>query len=381
MPKRVLFIITKSVWGGAQRYVYDLATSLPKDKFSVSVALGGTGPLADKLNAEGIRTIAIPHLERDVNIRKELFSFFSIWKIIRNEKPDIVHLNSSKVGGLGALATYFVTPRPQTIFTVHGWAFNENRNFIPKSAIFFLQWLTAFFSDKIIIISRHDYRQAIQMPLIPNEKFILIPLGIPSENLNFLNKEEVKNELLKIVGLEQNNDTIILGTIAELTPNKGLAYLIDSLHAIRHTPYAIKTIIIGNGEEKEKLEDQIKSLGLENNVFLAGFIDNAFQYIKAFDIFVLPSIKEGLPYTLIEAMHAGVAIVASSVGGIPDLIENEKSGYLAPTKNPEALAKAIIKLMENENLRNQFGERSKEIVSQKFSFEEMLGRTIDLYNQ
>ncbi len=387
MQKRVLFIITKSVWGGAQRYVYDLASQLPKDKFSVSVALGGSGPLVDKLHQAGIRTISIPHLERDINFVKELFSFFSIWKIIRRECPDVVHLNSSKVGGLGALASYLTQKSTssdlKTIFTVHGWAFNENRNFISKSAIYFLQWLTALFSDQIIIISRHDYRQAIQMPLIPNEKFVLIPLGVPAEKLNFLNKKEAKEKLFKIVGLKSENKSILVGTIAELTRNKGLTYLVDAAGRIKSELSNIdfKCIIIGGGEDKENLEEQIKNLGLKDDILLAGFVDNALQYIKAFDIFTLPSIKEGLPYTLIEAMHAGVAIIASSVGGIPDLIEHEKSGILVPTKNTAALAKAIAQLSEDENLRNQYGERNKEIVSQKFSFEEMLNKTIDLYNK
>ena len=102
--KKVLFVITKSNWGGAQRYVYDLAINLPKESFEVKVALRGEGLLKQKLEENNIQTIQIPHLQRDINATRELLSFFSLIKIFNKEKPDIIHLNSSKAGGIGAAA-------------------------------------------------------------------------------------------------------------------------------------------------------------------------------------------------------------------------------------------------------------------------------------
>lgn len=104
--KRILYVITKSNWGGAQRYVYDLATGLPKDHFAISVACGGQGLLKDKLEIAGIKIIPIPYFQRDINITKEFYSFVELIKIFRTEKPDIIHLNSSKAGVIGALAAF-----------------------------------------------------------------------------------------------------------------------------------------------------------------------------------------------------------------------------------------------------------------------------------
>src|SRR3989338_7709209 len=101
---KVLFVITKSNWGGAQRYVYDLATALLRENYEVAVAVGGQGLLAENLKMAGIRVVGIPHLERDVNFFKETLSTLYLWKIFKSEQPDIIHLNSSKVGGLGAIA-------------------------------------------------------------------------------------------------------------------------------------------------------------------------------------------------------------------------------------------------------------------------------------
>ncbi len=229
--KKVLFVITKSNWGGAQRYVYDLAVSLPKEDFEISVALGGHGILATKLKEAGVRVIGIPHLERDISFVKELLSTLYLWKILRSERPQVIHLNSSKIGGLGALVAYTLkfwdlwdrkgTSRaawkPKVIFTVHGWAFNERRNFIYQGIIYFLQWLTAFLSDNIIVISRHDYRQAVEMPLIENEKFVLLPLGIKIPD--FLASENARKFLKIDLKLKS---TVVIGTVAEFTKKKGL---------------------------------------------------------------------------------------------------------------------------------------------------------------
>ncbi|HEY4521872.1 MAG TPA: glycosyltransferase family 4 protein [Candidatus Paceibacterota bacterium] len=376
--QKVLFVITKSNWGGAQRYVYDLATNLPKNEFETKVALGGEGPLKEKLQENNISVIQIPHLQRDINFIKEVLSFFSLVKIFNKEKPDVIHLNSSKAGGIGAVAAlisklWTKNYGLKTIFTVHGWAFNETRTFRAKSIIYLSQWITSVLANNTIILSRHDYRQALGMPLINQEKFSLIPLGIPENQMEFLPKQNAKKHLL----LQTTKENMVVGTIAEFTKNKGLNYLLDALNILKSPK--LHLVVIGDGEEKEKIDNRIENENLKETVTTCGFVPHAAKYIKAFDIFVLPSLKEGLPYTVLESMTAGVPVVASSVGGIPDLIDHEKSGFLTIPQNPESLAKNIKKLVENETLRKQFSRASKTRAIEKFSFASMLERTIKLY--
>lgn len=389
--KKVLFVITKSNWGGAQRYVYDLAVSMPKDNFGIAVALGGHGTLADKLKESGVRVIGIPHLERDISFIKELLSTLYLWKIFSTEKPDVIHLNSSKIGGLGALVAYLLVLwdkwdvkgsdrkawKPKVIFTVHGWAFNERRNFIYQGIIYFLQWFTAFLADNIIILSRHDYRQAIEMPLIDNDKFILLPLGIKIPD--FL-PQEAARESLKLDKKQKN----IIGTIAEFTKNKGLIYLIDSVEKIKkdeNKKPAFQVVIIGGGEDFEKIKLEIENRKLNDEIILTGFVMDAAKYLKAFDIFILPSLKEGLPYVILEAMNAGLPIIASSVGGLTDLIENEGNGILIPPKRADEIAETITDLLHHPAKCKKYGARSLELATQKFSFDKMLLGTIDIYNK
>ena len=168
--KKVLYVITKGNWGGAQRYVFDLATGLPKDEFEVAVALGEPalsagkpGLLADKLKSASVMIYYISSLGRDVSFGKDTTSFFELYRLFKKEKPDIAHLNSSKAGGVGALAARLAGVH-KIIFTAHGWPFWEQRNFLMRGAIWFFSWLTALLSHTVIVISDYDLRVARRMP-------------------------------------------------------------------------------------------------------------------------------------------------------------------------------------------------------------------------
>ena len=381
--KKILYVITKSNWGGAQRYVFDLATNLPENEFDAVVVTGGNGPLIKKFDAAGVKTIPIPYLQRDVNILKELLSFLDLLKIFRAEKPDIIHLNSSKVGGLGALAAFVAkltikNYKPKTVFTVHGWAFKENRSLLWQITIFLICWFSSLFQDKIILVDTADFETAKKF--IPLRKLVLIFNGIGK--INFLPREEARIFLgQKKGGIE--SDTILIGTIAELIKNKGLNYLIDAAELIkpRVANKELRIIIIGDGEDREKLQKQIKSLGLEEGVFITGFVPDARHYLKALDIFVLPSLKEGLPYSVLEAMAAGLPIIASQIGGIPDLIEQDKEGLLVPPKDSTTLADIIIQLYADAKKRQILGNNARKKLETDFPLNALLEKTIKLYEE
>lgn len=389
--KKVLYIVTKSVWGGAQKYVYDLATNLPKEKFDVVVVTGGNGPLVEKLKEKQIRVVSLYGVTKNVSFWQEAGTFFSLLKTLAEEKPDIIHLNSSKMGGLGALAALvykLITPHQNlrfgtghalnfkllTVFTAHGWPFNEDRNLIAKNIIYFFSWLTALFANRVINITKADYKQALSFPLLKRDKFIYFPNGINPSDKRFLPRTEAR----KFLGLGKE---FVIGTIAELTKNKGLVYLTNAVNQIKFKVknLKLKVIIIGDGEDREKIQDKITSLDLRDTIYLAGFIQDAEKYLKGFDIFALPSIKEGLPYTVMEAMAAGLPIIASDVGGIPDLIENGKSGLLVKAGDSADLADGLKKLVENHEISNALGKEAKVKIRTNFRFRDMLIKTLHLY--
>jgi len=383
MPERrkVLYIGTKSNWGGAQRYVYDLAMNLPRDRFEAVVAAGGDGMLFDMLNSAGIRTIPIPGMSRDIHIYSELSALRQLVSIIRKEQPDAVHLNSSKAGGLGAVAARIASwgtgNRPLIVFTVHGWGFHEDRSALWRAAIYVVSWISSLFQDKIILLDTTDLAAAEKF--IPRRKLTLIPNGIG--DIDFYARADARAFLTKKIAHPISNDTFLIGCIAELTKNKGLYYLIDAAVRIKteYPDLTFQLIIIGDGEEKENLKQQIMQNKLDDTIFLAGFIPAASRYLKALDIFMLPSLKEGLPYVLMEAMQAELPIIATEVGGIPDLIEDKKEGLLVRAKDTRGMTDALVSMIQHPEMRGAYAAAAAQKQETNFIIHAMIEHTITLY--
>lgn len=428
--KKILYLITQAEWGGAQKYIYDLATALSSrgipsrrddegsrpistglprpafgvarndDSFEILVAAGENekGELFEKLSPKGIKTIYLKNLVRAINPLTDFGGLMEIVRLIRKERPDIIHLNSSKISVLGSLAAAIVklivklqasSFKFQVIYTVHGWVFNEPLSNWQKFFYLWSEKITAFFKDKIICVSEYDRQIAIKNNF-SEKKLITIHNGLSLTDKNFLEKEEAKKILNLPLEIEEiatsrqggtRNDikkTKIIGTIANFYPTKGLNYLIEAADSVRKKFPDILFVLIGEGQQKEFLNKKINQLNLQNNFKLVKIAD-AYRYLKAFDIFVLSSVKEGLPYTILEAMAAELPIVATRVGGIPEMIEGGVSGFLVEPKDSENLAKKISQMLENPDLAKNFGQNAKEKYEREFAFETMLKRTTELY--
>jgi glycosyltransferase involved in cell wall biosynthesis len=233
------------------------------------------------------------------------------------------------------------------------------------------------FTDKTIVISKTEKSQALKMPFVSENKIILIRNGI--KKIDYKDRQVVRDALLYRVGMTANDfpaGTVWLGTFSELNKNKGLKFIISALSEVK-LPFVF--FIIGEGEERENLENLIFSKGLQDKVFLLGFIDIANLYAKAFDIFTLTSLKEGLPYCIMEAGGAGVPVIASNIGGIPDIVDNGKSGILVKKGSVEEIKKAIEKLSSDSKKREEFGNKLKQKIEKEFDLEQMIKKTLNLY--
>ncbi|MDO8408423.1 MAG: glycosyltransferase [bacterium] len=308
---KVLFVITKSNWGGAQRYVYDLATNLPGDTFEVAVALGGTGEadastglLAQRLEKAGVRIIFLTTLTRDMYFIREFKAFLELLRVIKRERPDVLHLNSSKAGGLGALAGRVAGIR-RIIFTAHGFAYYEVRPFYERALIWIASWFTILLAHRVIVLSHYECRRA---PVIfSRRKMAVIHNGIDIR-MRFGSGENIRSAFPPGVR--------ITGTIGELTKNKNQVALVEQA---RREP-DLFVAIVGEGEERSRLEAKINEYDLSKRVKLFGFIQGN-EVLRGFDVFALPSLKEGLPYVLLEAKAAGLPIVANRIGGIGEILD------------------------------------------------------------
>lgn len=297
MKKKVLLVITKSNWGGAQRYVFDLAANLPSERFDVAVAYGQPGLLAEKLHAAGIKTHDIRALQRDVSFGADLKSFLELYRLFKKERPDVVHLNSSKAGGIGTLAARLARVK-RIVFTIHGLPEDEARGTLQKALIRAATRLTCMLAHAVIAVSKENQRR------IP--KSVLIYNGISP--VAFADGSLIRRAFPQ--------GAKITGTVGELTRNKNHIALIE--RAVREPELYVA--IVGEGELREELTREIQRYRLQDRVKLFGFIP-AREVLKGFDVFVLPSKKEGLPYVLLEARMAGLPIVANRVGGVGEILD------------------------------------------------------------
>ncbi len=388
---KILYLITKSNFGGAQRYVYDLATSMQALGHDVVVSFGGNGALATKLVEANIRTVPIPLLVRDVSPANDVRTFFRLLDLYAEESPDVVHLNSSKMGGLGALAARVYNAwvwtrsilgkegkQMRIIFTGHGWSFNEERPDWQRFLIGCAHWLNIQLTHKTIAVSRKTREQISRLPLI-GHKLVVVYNGVGE--IAILPKDEA---IQRIFGTKKDEwittSPLIIGTLAELHKNKGLAYAIEGLAILKkQTQAPFVFVVLGDGEERTHLDAVVTRLELTHVVYLAGYKEGGVELLSAFDIFLLPSITEAFPYAILEAGNVGLPVIATSVGGVPEVIDDMQSGILIQSKNPGEVARAIAYMIEHPERRTQFGVAIKERIRGRFDLETMLKETLAVY--
>lgn len=375
---KIFYVITKGNWGGAQRYVYELATALPRAEFDPTVIMGEFEALEKKLIGSGIKTIKIPELGRDISFAKDLKSFWQLLKIFRKEKPQIIHLNSSKIGGLGSLAGRLARV-PKIIFTVHGLAHNEQRPGWQKTLIKLSHWLSIILCHEVITVADCLKDQIIKWPGV-RAKVTTIHNGLPV--IKFFEKSVARRELFA-----GHNDRFWIGTISELHHNKGLDSLIDAFALVIRSllghslGWSANLMIIGEGEELEKLKWLARAKRLEDRIHFLGRVEDARAYLKAFDIFTLTSRTEAFPYVILEAGAAGLPIIASEVGGIPEVITNPELGILVPPGNVEEIKKSLLFMLKKPKYRELAGKNLRQRVNANFSLKNMVRKTIELYQQ
>jgi glycosyltransferase involved in cell wall biosynthesis len=374
--KKVLYIITKSNFGGAQRYVYELALANKARGHKVAVACGGTGELVEKLNEAGLETFLVAGLERDLDLLKEIKAIYSLAKIIRDFNPDVVHANSTKAGGLGTFLARILFV-PKIIFTAHGWPFLEPRSRLWKFMAFAGSYATAIFAHEVILVSKNDFKHT-NMPGIKSKCHVI---HTAVDSFTLLSRDEARLKLLPQEVINQHFQNIWLITNAELNHNKNHTVAIDAVAEFNneHTT-KIFYVIIGAGDSEGELKEQVELRSLSEYVYFCGYKADARQYLLAFDIFLLPSKKEGLPYALLEAGLAQIPCVASNTGGIGEVITDKESGLLINPDNHMNIVVALDYLLTNPDERSHFADALYLTIESNFSLKQMIEKTNAVYD-
>ena len=327
---KVLMVITHGNIGGATNVVIDLAQGLKSRGVDVAVGFSEGEYLSKKLIESGIPRFKFKNIKRSSNPLSALAFIFEIKNLAKKERFDVVQFNSSN-SLPGVLGVKLADKKIKTIFTVHGLSVldkNYQSFFLLKYAyrLFFRFFLS--FVDVPVFVSTSNLEEAKKMKLVEGGEVIYN--GLDESELKFI----LRNEARGIIGKKMNldlNDKFVVGSIGRLSYQKNYEFLIKSFGELLAIKSNALAIIIGDGPKKPEHESLIKKLGLADKVFLFGGLSDASAYLKAFDLFVLPSRYEGLPVTLEECLFASVPVLASAVGGNGE-IANESRSISSMTK-------------------------------------------------
>lgn len=367
----ILYVITKGTWGGAQRYVYDMATAAQQSGHPVVVVYGEPGELARRLEGAGVRTVQVPSLVRDVALFGDVGALVALTRLMKAERPFVVHLNSSKAGAVGALAARLARV-PRIIFTAHGWAFNEARPWWQRCIFGLVHAITILLSHTTLCVSEAVRRDMNWLPFA-GRKLNVVRLGIACPD--FVPALEARAHLLPT-----HTEGFWVGMISELHPTKRIEDAIEGFAGFRTTLPTAHLVVLGEGEERPKLERLIQERGLEGSVHLIGFVENAQRYLSVFDLFLHTSRSEALGYAVLEAGCAGLPVIATNVGGIPEVVTDGEHGLLISRGAPNQVREALTSLAQDEARRRSFGAALKERVQSRFSLDRMVSETLAVYD-
>jgi glycosyltransferase involved in cell wall biosynthesis len=324
------------------------------------------------MEKSGVKIITIPELVRDIQPRKDLKAFFALIDVFKKERPQLVHTHTSKAGLLGRWAAFFAKT-DIIIHTPHGHVFWGYFNKWKTTCFIILERLSAVITDKIITLTDQEKKDHVRFKIAPDKKFTVIHSGVDLTAFSEvrINAAVMKNKL----GIPPQ--AIVVGTAGRLTPIKGQRYLLEAAARISSPTGDLFFVFLGDGELAADLARMSSLLGIKKAMFL-GWRQDIPEVMSTFDIFVLPSLNEGMGKVLIEAMALGKPIVASNVGGIPDLVTHNHNGLLFPPANVEGLVNSMNILLHDPAKREEMGEKGKDIAA-AFSADAMLQKVERLY--
>ena len=347
---RIGYLIGSSEIGGTEKMILTIAKNIDKNLFDfVFFCIKGEGKFTEKLRKLNYKVYVL-------NLKKDPLSFIKLFTHIKREKIDILQSFLFVANIIGRI--YGKILKIKLIISSQR-STDEWR----KWYHWLIERITKNFVDIYISNSYTAKDVLIKKAKIPRKKIKVIYNGI-----------EIPEKIEKL-----KKDYIAIGTIGNLRKAKGHFNLIKAAKIVVEKYKNVKFYIIGEGELKEEILKMIKEEKLENFFILTGYVEDVYSYLKIFDVFVLPSLWEGCPVSLLESMGYGIASITTDVGDVPYIIENGKDGFIVEKNDYLKLSEKIIYLIENEEERKKIGEKAREKIKNYFSYEEMIKKYSSIY--
>ena len=358
MP-RVLILITLAEPGGAGTYVAHLLPALVP-RYEVVVAAYGDGPLRDAAREAGVRFVSLRHVRRPLHPGRDLLGLLELMALMHRARPALVHANSSKAGVLGRVAAVLMRV-PVRVFTVHGWAFKAYAGL----ASLLYRWADRLMrpvTSATICVSETERTAGLAARTCRAAGTVVIP-------------NAVDVDAAPRAALEGDPPRIV--TVGRLAAPKDALTLLRALATLGPLPFSAR--LVGDGPDRPAVEAEIRSLGLGDRVEPAGSRADVPALLAGADVFVLSSRSEGAPFSILEAMAAGLPVVATDVGGVRELVADGETGLLVPAGDPARLAEALRRLLEDPALRRRLGAAGHARARERFDLRALRDAHLELY--
>ncbi len=355
---KILLLITRAELGGGQTHVVDLLRGL-RDEFEVELGTGENGYLTEAAERLGIRTHVIPDLVQPMRPLRDVKALWHCFRLIRAVRPDVVHTHTSKAGVIGRLAARLAGV--PSLFTAHTWCFAEGTSWKWKTVGIPLERIAARCATGIITVSEANRALALSHRIARPEKLVTIHNGI-ADSLHRAKPGE--KALPRIV------------MVARFSEQKAQGLLIEAVAQIR-TPFRL--LLVGDGPLRLAVEQQVAKLNLGDRVEFLGQRLNVSEILASGHIFALFTNWEGFPISILEAMRAGLPVVASDVNGVREAVADGSTGFLAAAGDVAMFRQRLEQLVQDDSLRGRLGAAGRRRFEKEFTVEAMLGKTAGIY--
>ena len=376
---RICRIIGRLNIGGPAIHAILLTEGLRSRGYETLLVSGQEGPgegsLRDRAVQKGLAPLFLPELGRELRPGRDLTALLKLVRLLRQQQPEIVHTHTAKAGALGRIAAK-IAGIPIVVHTFHGHVMHGY--FSRRVTRFFLaiERRLAKASTTILTVSEGVRQDLLRLRIGRPETVGVMPLGLELDGL--LRSDLRRGELRRRLGISP--EVPLVGIIARLVPIKDHRTLLEAASELRRSRRDVRFLIVGDGELRPLLEQRARALGLDGSAHFLGWQRDLEPIYADLDLLVLSSLNEGTPVSLIEGMAAGLPVVATEVGGVPDLVEKGKTGLLVPPKDPEALSGAMEMLLGDADRRREMGRLGREAVYPKYSDAALMDRMDRLYS-
>jgi glycosyltransferase involved in cell wall biosynthesis len=373
MSHKILFIIDNLEFGGGERGFLQIIKALNKKRFEVYVGCMPGNEFSEKLDLLGV-----PLLPLRMKSKYNTFTVVKLAYLIKTKKIDLIHTQGARADFFARIAIKF-THSPFLISTIQMPVDGFNVGIYRKKLYQFFDRFLERYVDRYIVVSDSLKDFLIKTRKIPSNKIAKIYNGIETELYNPNLQIENNTKLKKLLNIVDGTYTVC--AIGRLCWQKGFEYFLKSIPKILRNNDNVKFLVVGSGPLEEQLKSLAQRLKIEDRVIFTGFIDDIRSILKIIDLLVVPSILEGFPMIILEAMAMAKPIIATNIEGITEQIEDSVTGYLVRPGNHEEISEAVMNLINEQEKGNKLGKNAREFVIEKFTIENMVKKVEEVYEE